>query len=122
MATELEQRRGLQADRPAPPPGVDLAATLRARATIALVGANAAGAVLTAVLGTWVVPFPKEGSTPENVRVNVIAFVVVLVVGLMVGTYLSVRIARGAQRWLIEERRPTPAELDATLRFPLRQT
>src|SRR3954452_15100071 len=103
-------------------PGAALASRLRSRATVALVGANAAGAVLTAVLGTWVVPFPDEGSTAGNVRVNVIAFVVLLVVGLFAGTYLSVRVPRDAQRWLIEDRRPTPDELDATLRFPIRQT
>src|SRR3954453_8135296 len=103
-------------------PGQALARRLRERATIALGGANAAGAGLTAVLGTRVVPFPNDGTTPGNVRVNVIAFAVLLVIGLFAGTYLSVRVARDAQRWLIEDRRPTPDELDATLRFPIRQT
>src|SRR4051794_11038613 len=124
MATEVGRhpvgtRTALEPPRE---PGPVLARRLRERATVALLAANAAGAVLTAVLGTWVVPFPDEGTTPGNVRLNVIAFAVVLVVGLIAGMYLSVRVARDAQRWLIEDRRPTPDELDATLRFPIRQT
>src|SRR4051812_13834328 len=124
MATEVGRhpvgtRTALEPPRE---PGPVLARRLRERATVALLAANAAGAVLTAVLGTWVVPFPDEGTTPGNVRLNVIAFAVLLVIGLFAGTYLSVRLARDAQRWLIEDRRPTPGELDATLRFPIRQT
>jgi adenylate cyclase len=103
-------------------PGRVLASRIRGRATVALIGANAAGAVLTFALGNWVVPFPPEGSTDESVRTNVIAFAVVLLLGLVSGTYLSVRAARDSQRWLLEDRPPTPAERDITLRFPLRQT
>ena len=103
-------------------PGPELAARIRKRATIALLGANTAGAVLTFTLGNWVVPFPPEGSTDENVRANLIAFSVVGLLGLTGGMYLSIRAARQAQSWLLEDRPPTPAERYATLRFPMRQT
>jgi adenylate cyclase len=110
----------------APPPerlpGPELAALIRRRATVALLGANLAGAVLTFVLGNWVVPYPAEGSSSANITANVIGFAVVLVVGLVAGRSLSSRAGRYSQRWLIEDRVPTPEERRRTLRFPLRQT
>src|SRR5215212_7224449 len=48
--------------RPEREPGPALAARIRRRYTYSLLGANFAGAVLTFVLGNWVVPFPSEGS------------------------------------------------------------
>jgi adenylate cyclase len=91
-------------------------------ATVALLLANLAGAVLTFTLGAWVVPAPEGLELDANLRTNLIAFGAALLLGLVAGTWLSLRISRDAQRWLREERAPTPEERDATLRFPVRQT
>jgi adenylate cyclase len=103
-------------------PGPVLARQIRRRATVSLLGANLAGAVLTFVLANWVVPFPSEGTTPGNIKANAIAFAIVMLLGLVAGRWLSARIGRDAQRWLIEDRVPTPDERRTTLLFPLRQT
>jgi adenylate cyclase len=109
----------------APPerePNSELIRRIRRRAVVALSLSNAAGALVTFLLATWVVPSPHIPSQAANVRTNVIGFVAVLVMGLVAGTALSFRASRAVQRWLRDDRRPTPAEREATLRFPLRQT
>jgi adenylate cyclase len=92
------------------------------RASVALVLANFAGAFVTFVLGAWVVPNPAGSAAAANLRANVIAFGAVLAVGLVVGFVLVRRASSDAQRWLREDRAPTPRERDATLQFPMRQT
>jgi adenylate cyclase len=91
-------------------------------ATVALLLANLAGAVVTFVLGAWIVPPPNGLKAVSNLEANVIGFGVALLVGLVVGTWLSNRASRDAQRWLKEDRAPTQQEREATLRFPMRQT
>ncbi|MEA2411442.1 MAG: adenylate cyclase [Thermoleophilaceae bacterium] len=103
-------------------PGCVMIKRIARNATVALVLANLAGAVVTFVLGAWVVPAPQGLNTDANLRNNLIGFGATLLVGLVVGTWLSIRASRDAQRWLREERAPTPEERDATLRFPMRQT
>src|SRR5205823_1499957 len=101
-------------------PGAELLSRVARHATVALLLANLAGAVVTFVLGAWVVP-PPHGLDPDtNLSTNIIGFAVALVVGGGLGTFLSIRVS--TQRWLREDRPPTPQERDATLRFPLRQT
>src|SRR5437762_1500764 len=78
--------------------------------------ANAVGAVVTFSLSAWVVPIPKQGSTPQNVRENLIAFIIVLIVGMIAGTALSVRAADKASGWIRAGRLPTLDEREATLR------
>jgi adenylate cyclase len=102
--------------------GCVLVKRIARNATVALLLANLAGAVVTFVLGAWVVPAPNGLATDANLRANAIGFGVALVIGLVLGTWLSNRISRDAQRWLKEERPPTLQEREATLRFPLRQT
>ncbi len=103
-------------------PGRALSARMTRQARFALVAANAAGALVTFTLGTWIVPVPEEGLTGSNLVVNLVAFGVALPVGLVVGTYLSTRAARTGQNWISEDRVPTEGERDATLSFPARQT
>ena len=107
---------------PAREPGCNLVRSIKRNATAALLLANFAGAVVTFVLGVWVVPPPKGLQTESNLIANVVGFGVALVLGLVVGTVLSNRASRDAQRWLKEDRAPTPKEREASLRFPLRQT
>jgi adenylate cyclase len=102
--------------------GCDLVKRIARNATVALVLANLAGAVVTFVLGAWVVPPPRGLTTDTNLLANAIGFGVALLIGLFAGTALSIRVSRDAQRWLREDRTPTPEEREATLRFPLRQT
>src|SRR3954471_3992255 len=99
-------------------PGPRLAGRNAPRAGFSLLAANLPGAVVVFVLGNWVVPFPKEGSTSSNITANVIGFCAVMVVGLVLGTVLSTRVGRDAQAWLLDDRTPTPTERLATLRFP----
>jgi adenylate cyclase len=103
-------------------PGCELVKRIKRNATFALIMANLAGAVVTFALGQWVVPVPKGLQTDANLRANLIGFGVALILGLIGGTWLSIRVSRVSQRWLREDRTPTPEERDATLRFPLRQT
>ena len=110
-----------QADREREP-GCEIVKRTTRDAKVALPLANLAGAVLTFVLGAWIVPPPEGIDIGHNLVTNVVAFGVVMVIGLVLGTWLSLQVSRDVQSWLREERPPTPAERDATLRFPLRQT
>jgi adenylate cyclase len=103
-------------------PGCEMIKRIGRNATVALLLANLAGAIVTFVLGAWVVPAPQGLESDANLRNNAIAFGVALMIGLVAGTWLSLRVSRAAQRWLREERTPTPEEREATLRFPMRQT
>src|SRR3954452_18788192 len=103
-------------------PGCQMIKRIGRNATVALLLANLAGGVLTFVLGAWIVPPPDGLDLNANLRSNLIAFAAAILVGLVAGTWLSLRISRDAQRWLREERPPTPEEREATLRFPMRQT
>jgi adenylate cyclase len=102
--------------------GPEIAARVVRSTSIGLLAANAAGAVVTFALGTFVVPSPREGFTSANVRLNAIVFGAVLVLGLIGGRQLSARVAQPGTQWLREDRVPTPAEREANLSFPLRQT
>src|SRR3954451_10517569 len=103
-------------------PGCEMIKRIGRNATVALLLANLAGGVLTFVLGAWVVPAPEGLELDANLRANLIAFGVAILLGLVAGTWLSPRISRDAQRWMREERAPTAEEREATLRFPVRQT
>jgi adenylate cyclase len=102
--------------------GCDLVKRITRNATVALLLANLAGAVVTFVLGAWVVPPPHGLDATTNLTANIVGFAVALVIGLVIGTILSARASRDAQVWLREDRTPTPHEREATLRFPMRQT
>ncbi len=67
-------------------------------------------------------PAPAGIDQSENLPTNVIAFAIALVVGLVAGTKLSMRASRFTRGWLMEDRTPTDAERDASLRYPIRQT
>jgi adenylate cyclase len=103
-------------------PGPEIAQRVVRSTTIGLLAANAAGAVVTFVLATFVVPSPREGISSGNARLNAIAFAAVLLVALAGGRQFSARIARPGTQWLREDRAPTEAEREANLSFPLRQT
>jgi adenylate cyclase len=128
MAVEASRQQLLKPVASRPPvtrerePGKRIVDRITRRAIVALALANGAGALVTFVLGAWVIPPPAGIKVSDNMAANVIAFAAALVVGLVVGTMLSIRLSREAREWLAEDRVPTPRERDATLRFPLRQT
>ena len=103
-------------------PGCDVLRRIKRNSTVALLLANLAGAIVTFVLGVWVVPVPHGLSRGAHLTPNIIGFAVATVLGLVVGSWLSIRASRESQRWLKEDRTPTPEEREATLRFPLKQT
>src|SRR4051794_37480907 len=59
---------------PSREPGCDLVKRIKRNATFALLLANFAGAVVTFVLGNWVVPVPKELQSDSNLVANLIGF------------------------------------------------
>jgi adenylate cyclase len=126
MEASGQQLPGAVAVRPPSLPqresGCEIVKRIKRNATVALLLANMAGAIVTFVIGQWVVPVPRGLATDANLRANAIGFGIALLVGLVAGTFLSVRLSRRAQGWLQEDRAPTPEEREATLRFPLRQT
>jgi adenylate cyclase len=95
--------------------------SVQRRCGIVVGGANALGALLVFVLGVFVIPEPQVANEAELVRLNVILFAVVGTAGIVVGTLLSLRLARRSAAWLLEGRDPTPDELAASLSFPKRQ-
>jgi adenylate cyclase len=103
-------------------PGCTMVKRIARNATVALILANFAGGIVTFILGAWVVPAPPGVATDANMRNNLIGFGITLVLGLVLGAWLSIRASREAQSWLREDRTPTASEREATLRFPMRQT
>jgi adenylate cyclase len=103
-------------------PGCEIVKRIARDAKVALPLANLAGAIATFALGAWVVPPPDGLDISKNLEANAIGFGIALLLGLFLGTWLSLRVSRDAQRWLREERAPTPEERQATLSFPVRQT
>src|SRR5205085_8733423 len=91
-------------------PGCDIVRRIKRNATAALLLANLAGAIVTFVLGVWVVPIPHGLSRNTNLLPNVIGFAVATVIGLVAGSWLSTRASRISQGWLNEDRAPTPEE------------
>src|SRR3954465_3387558 len=91
-------------------PSCEIVKRIARNATVALILANLAGGVVTFTLGAWVVPAPEGLETDANMRNNLIGFGVALLVGLVLGTWLSIRTSREAQGWLKEDRAPTPRE------------
>jgi adenylate cyclase len=103
-------------------PGCEIVKRITRDAKVALPVANLAGAIVTFALGAWIVPPPDGLDISKNLQANAIGFVVALLLGLLLGTWLSLLVSRDSQRWLREERPPTAKEREATLRFPMRQT
>jgi adenylate cyclase len=93
---------------------------VRRKLTVALMLANAAGALVVLVFLAFVVATPSTDDPGALVRLNLIAFAVVLPVGILVGRAWSLRVAGPARAWLVAGRAPDEYELRVTLRQPLR--
>ena len=124
--------RALRPGAAAAPSSEPVAAEVReARATyfrvarrfvLSLCGANVLGGVLVFVLSAYVVPGPHIADDAAVHHANLIAFLVTLAAALPAGALLSARLARRSSEWLRAGRRPTQAELTATVAYPKRQT
>src|SRR4051794_14429882 len=91
------------------------------RCAVSLTAANLVGGILVYLLSVYVIPSPHVDDVAALNRLNLIVVGPMLVAGLVLGTALSLRMARRSSGWLLEGRDPTPAELDGSLNFPKRQ-
>src|SRR5687767_1180487 len=101
-------------------PGADLARRTQVRLGVSLVIANLLGAAIVFAIGVWVLP-PDDGVNESEQRiVNLVAlgifFLVVTPIAIAVGRHRL----RSANRWLLEDRVPTPEERRTALRMPRR--
>jgi adenylate cyclase len=92
---------------------------VRRRLTVALVGANVAGAAIVFVFLSFVVATPSTDDPGDIVRLNLIVFVALLPVGIVAGRLWGLRITRPVRAWLVAGRPPDEHELGVTLREPL---
>jgi adenylate cyclase len=99
--------------------GAAIGRRVRRRASVAMMGANLVGALVVFVLARWVLPLP--GVPAEAERANAIAFVVYVAVTAPVGLLWSMHRFAPMQRWLREDRAPSPQEQVRAVRAPLRQ-
>jgi adenylate cyclase len=105
-------------------PGVQLLRRLRWMMVVAMVAANAVGALVVACFALWVLPKPDGVDDTVAVPVNVAAACAYIVAGLLIGTVWGRRRLQagpdGIRGWLEADRAPTAAERRAVLRAPLR--
>jgi adenylate cyclase len=92
---------------------------VRRRTTIAIVVANALGALLVFVFLAFVVPVPSVSHPGRLTLLNLAVFVAAMPVGLWIGRAWSLRIAAPTRAWLISGRVPDSSERELALRQPL---
>ncbi len=103
-------------------PRRDLPAIVARRVTVALVVAHGLGALDVFVLLWWVLPQPAHHDWAGALVANLVAFAVLVPLGMVLGPVLGRRRAAPWRRWLRSERPPTPAAQLAVLREPWRCT
>jgi adenylate cyclase len=107
-------------DGNAGPAGAELARTIRRRVTAAAVASNGVGGLTSLTFGI-LSPYPDvPGDRTGLLLLNLAAFVVAMGAGLVLGNVWGQR-ALGApiERWLVEDRPPTPEERELVLRQPV---
>src|SRR4051812_27272504 len=97
----------------------EVADRISRRCAIALVLANVVGAVVVFVLGVYVIPAPHIAEHGHLDLWNFALLAACLLVLFPVGAIHAKRRWTGISRWMREDRRPTPAERDATIGFPI---
>lgn len=103
-------------------PRRDLGATVARRVTVALIVAHGLGALDVFVLLWWVLPQPAHHDWAGALVANLVAFAVLVPLGMVLGPVLGRRRAAPWRHWLRSERPPSPAEQLAVLREPWRCT
>jgi adenylate cyclase len=100
----------------------ELADSVQRRMTLAVAGANAAGAVIVFVFASYALPVPSDVHDAGHVQlVNALVFVVAGSVAMVIGFTASGKLWRGRFAWARENREPTDAERERMLRYPLSQ-
>ena len=92
---------------------------VRHRTTLAIVGANALGAVIVFVFLLWVVPVPSTRHASRVTLINAIAFVAGMPAVLWGGRAWSLRVTASTGAWFAAGRAPEPSEREDALRRPL---
>ncbi len=100
--------------------GASLVYRSRAILTVALALANLGGAVIVFAFSVWLLPTSSIANGGDLVRWNAIAAVTYAVVATQVGAVWGRISLRAYEQWLIEDRAPTPVEVDRTLSAPRR--
>jgi adenylate cyclase len=105
-------------------PGSTVVRRARWTTLLAILLANAIGAVVVASFAVWGLPKPDIGDSTEPIAVNISVAGAYLLFALVVGAEWGRRRLEsgryGMRGWLEEEREPTPAESRRVLRGPLR--
>jgi len=105
-------------------PGARLRRRARRLSVAAIVAANVGGAAVVVCFAVWALPKPSGAMDGDAVLVNVVAACVYTVLAVLVGVrWARRRLERGPaglERWLEQDRPPTPAQQLRVLRAPLR--
>jgi adenylate cyclase len=92
----------------------------RAILSIALAVANLGGAAIVFAFSVWLIPSSSIPSAGELVRWNAVAATTYAIVATQVAAVWGRISLTSYEAWLIEDRPPTPTELDRTLAAPRR--
>lgn len=85
---------------------------------LGVIGANLAGAAIVFVIAAWLVPMPNVDDPGRVQAINAIVLAAYLLVAIPVGVVWTLRAIRPGTLWLLQERRPTEEERNASLRIP----
>ena len=84
--------------------GTELVTQVGRRMTLAMVGANALGAVVVFVFLSYLLPLPVPRADADRLQqVNTVAFLVLLPLSMVLGELLGGRASRPMRAWLLEE-------------------
>jgi adenylate cyclase len=101
--------------------GAALARRASRQAMAGMIAANLIGALVVAAFSRWVLPLPAVAYEPDVERMEIIVFCAYLAVSIPLATAWSLRRFAPVQRWLAEERPPTPQEQRLALQAPRQQ-
>jgi adenylate cyclase len=105
-------------------PGAQVLRRARWMMVVAMVAANASGALVVACFALWVLPKPDDVDRSAALPVNVAAACAYIVAGLVVGIVWGRRRLQagpdGLRAWLEVDRAPTAGQRRRVLRAPLR--
>jgi adenylate cyclase len=89
------------------------------RVTWASVGANVTGALVLFLLLGFLIPFAPEGAD-RQLGLNTALLAVYAPLTLWLGSWWGLRMSAPVERWLAQDRAPTPEERRLALRLPFR--
>jgi adenylate cyclase len=93
---------------------------MRRQLGVAIVAANAVGALLVFVFLGYVVPTPVDADPDASLRLNLLVFPPFMAIAMAIGAFLSLRTAPRVKSWFVDGRAPNELERDFALRQPIR--